>query len=164
MLSWILDAWRRRKRARSRALFRFFDGRSTRAVDPFAVYRAFDAHDAFRWDMLPAINRSEEEMAAAVAAGNADLAETIRRDADQMAEATLDACCRAFGLARYDERTGAGLAASEIFEVFEAFTVAMDRAKKKPAPTSTSSSPTAGECSTAMGRPRGTGSCSSGCG
>ena len=49
MLQSFLD-WRRRRAARrDRAIFRYWDGTRTRAVDPMVVYRVLACHPRFIW-------------------------------------------------------------------------------------------------------------------
>jgi len=49
MLRWFLD-WRRRHAARrDRAIFKYWDGTRTRAVDPMVVYRVLACHPTFIW-------------------------------------------------------------------------------------------------------------------
>lgn len=125
-MTWLLDMWRRWRRKRSRAVFRFFDGRRTRAVDPYLVYRFLDQHKDFKWEHL---ERTDE--------GEAEAADT-----------TIRAAREAFGLAEFDgtERT---LTSEETLEILVEFFEWSKAAKKKRAPGSTSSPHMDGEFSTA---------------
>lgn len=138
MIGWLTDAYRRWRRNKSRAVFRFFDGRRTRAVDPYVVYRFLDQHAAFKWEHLEMTDE-----------GDAEAADT-----------TITAAREAFGLAEFDGTT-ATLAASEVLDILTRFGEWLSAAKKKLGPTSISSSPTVGESSSASDRHDSIGSFSS---
>lgn len=127
MFGWIADAWRRRRRNKSRNVFRFFDGQRTRAVDPYAVYRFLDQHPKFKWEHLDAMEEDD-----------ADAADT-----------TIIAARQAFGLSDFDGSTGT-LTAAEVISILTEFGEWLSAAKKKRAPGSISSPPTAGPSSSAQ--------------
>lgn len=109
MLLWITDVWRRYRRRRSQALFRFFDGQRTRAVDPLHCWRALDQHAEFSWDMADEIEAGEP----------------------QATEICLKAIAEVFGLKRYDANSGGGLTEAEILNLFGEFGAWMEGSKKK---------------------------------
>lgn len=116
MLGWLTDAYRRWRRNRARNVFRFFDGRRTRAVDPYAVYRFLDCHDKFKWDHLQEVD--EDDLAAA--------------------DITIAAAREAFGLPCYGEGKDE-LTAAEVLDIVRDFGEFATNAKKKYDRGSTSS-------------------------
>lgn len=126
-MGWLFDAIRRWRRNRSRAVFRFFDGRRTRAVDPYAVWRHLDQHKTFKWEHLEDTD-----------AGDYDAANT-----------TIDATREAFGIPEFDGGSGT-LTSEEVMAIFLEFLEWSRAAKKKRGPGSISSLPTDGASSIAQ--------------
>jgi hypothetical protein len=109
-----------------RLLFRFFDGRQVRRVDPWRTYREIVSDPNFNLEThLPAVERGEEP-------------ETTH---------CMNALCRAFGVQRYDSATGNGLSDWEMLNLLDEFTSYLDAIQKKTDGGPISSSPTAGTSS-----------------
>lgn len=125
MLGWITDAIRRWRRQRSRAVFRFFDGRRTRAVDPYDIHRGLQTHPTFKWTDLQDANRE-------------DTPDDIRAEA---IDRTIQAVRDVFGLATPDE---GGLLATEVTDLLESYALWVEDSKKKSPLISISSPRAAG--------------------
>lgn len=138
----IFDFIKRWRRKRSRAIFRFFDGTRTRAVDPYAVYRFLDSHPHFKWEQLEEVDEGD---------GTA-------------ADTTIAAAREAFGLVPFDDCHPNALTAAEVLNVLSDFGDWVTAAKKKLGPGSISSSGTAGTPSSAREDPSSTMSFSSAAG
>jgi hypothetical protein len=127
MFGWLIDSIRRWRRNRSRAVFRFFDGKRTRAVDPWAVYVALEMHPKYKHDMAEAIREGElEETEIAVAAAS-----------------------EIFGVPRYKNNEKLGLTDGELVELLASFVLYTTESKKKYDRLSTSLPATDGEFSNA---------------
>jgi hypothetical protein len=138
----IFDFIKRLRRKRSRAIFRFFDGTKTRAVDPYAVYRFLDSHPQFKWEQLEEVDEGD----------------------GLAADTTIAAAREAFGLVAFEDAHRNSLTAAEVLNVLSDFGDWVTAAKKKLGPGSTSSSGTAGRSSSAMEDPNSTMSFSSAAG
>lgn len=53
LIASISDSLRRWTESRRRAVFRFWDGTRTRAIDPMVAYRALRSHPKFDWAVTP---------------------------------------------------------------------------------------------------------------
>ena len=108
MFGWLRD-WRRRKAARtSRAIFKFWDGTRTRAVDPMVAYRSLACHPTFIWTQHP---------------------KHVERDHDALTT-TLTAIRDAFGVTPLLPDGNAGLSEGETLELLVSFSDYLARAKK----------------------------------
>lgn len=142
MLGWITDAIRRWRRQRSRAVFRFFDGRRTRAVDPWGIYVALETHPKYKHD----------------------LAEFIRQGSIEETEIAVSAASEVFGVSRFKDDPN-GLTDGELVELLATFVLYTNDSKKKYDRLSTSLPATDGEFSNAAtpSERTGTFSTDSGC-
>lgn len=133
MFGWLTDAIRRWRRNKSRNVFRFFDGRRTRAVDPYAVWRHLDTHETFKWEDMDLADEGDKEAA------------------DRCINATYEA----FSIPRFDGMSST-LTAGEALEVMSEYGKWMSDSKKKLGPGSTSSPLTDGKSSPAPAVPSST--------
>ena len=127
------NAWLRRRRRKLRDVFRFFDGKQIRAVDPFMVYRALDSHPRFKWDHLPMTDEG-------------DVAAT---------DLVVSAAREVFGIPPYEEGVDS-LTAAEVLDVLASFGEWIESQKKTFDRGLTSSPPAAGTPSTTTEDPRST--------
>lgn len=109
MFGWLVDAWRRRRRRKSRAVFRFFDGRRTRAVDPWKAYVDLHTHPKFTFDMAVSIDEGDREDTEIAAAAAAEV----------------------FGVTRFQDDEQFGLTDGELVELLMSFSIYVADAKKK---------------------------------
>lgn len=92
--------WLRRRKSFRRATFPFFDGRSWRRADPIAVNISFASDPEYNESVHP------------LQAENGDPAAM---------DVVLNATARAFDVDRYDSKTGRGMIADELFDLFMDF-------------------------------------------
>lgn len=95
-------------------LFRYFDGRSIRYVDPRPIYRQIVYHPDRITELLDAVERDSEP-------------ETTQ---------FIDALADIFQVVRYDPATGKGLTDRQVVELFVAFCQFCADVKKKVNPSS----------------------------
>lgn len=107
--------WRKNK---DREIFRFWDGKAHRGIDPIKALRALHTHDTFNiaTDPLMAEKGDQESIAK-----------------------TLQAIRDAFGVTEYSEQNGksSGLTEGEQFELFWQFFEFVDALKKNTGPKPT---------------------------
>lgn len=111
-----------RRFERERALFRFFDGRRWRSVDPWSTWRAIAGCETFdfkRQGFL--VDQSSEP-------------ETTR---------CIEALCRIFAVERYDDAQRSGLTDWEIISLYLDLSAYLEALKKNTSPGPTSSPPMA---------------------
>ena len=88
-----ITSWMERRRLRGRGLFRFFDGRRYRHVDPLRMWREVEHHSEFNLETMPEAVAVRDEKAS---------------------EAFYAAMCEVFGIERFDDSTGRGMTDEEI--------------------------------------------------
>ena len=110
----------------ARLLYRFWDGRQWRRVDPWRTYRAILADPKFNLEThLPLVEKGVEP-------------ETTH---------CMQAICSAFGVQRYDVAAGTGMTDWELLSLLDSFTGYLDALEKKTDDGRISSSPTGGTSS-----------------
>ena len=120
----MLRRWRAWRESRQRALFEYWDGCRQRRADPFLTWRRLFADPAVNLlDLLPLADQGKEPETTQV----------------------IEFLCRAFGVERYDERTGQGLTDWEVLRLLSQFHQYLEALKKNTSPGPTSSPPTAQE-------------------
>ena len=93
-----------------RLLFRYWDGKTVRAIDPFRVYREVRADKSVDLETIgPSVDKWEEPATT------------------QM----IDLICRVFGVTRFDDKTGEGLTDPELLNLFADLNDYLDYVKKK---------------------------------
>jgi hypothetical protein len=95
---------------RQRLLFRYWDGKAVRAIDPFRVYREVRADKSVDLETIgPLVARWEEPATSQL----------------------IDVICRVFGVARFDDKTDEGLTDPEMLNLFADLNDYLDYVKKK---------------------------------
>ena len=123
-----IRTWFAERRSRKlRLLFRIFDGRKIKAVDPWQVYRAIQNDKEF--DLF----------------GNLEF---VRAHHDLETTGAMAVICRAFDVQLFDVKTQRGLTEAELLAILEEFLSFCESIQKKTSDGSTLSQPTAAEFST----------------
>ncbi len=111
MLRWFTNRLRRR-RYRRRGLFDYNDGRRTRWVDPFVVWRKLNEHKTLDLEnQAPYVDQGIEPQTTIV----------------------ITALCEVFDLKRFDDATGRGLMDIEVLDVLAKLHVFTEAVKKNTA-------------------------------
>lgn len=109
--------WFRRRAERDRMIFRFWDGRRFRSIDPIHVYMALETDEAFiPARHLPLVDSGDSEGISV----------------------TCAAVRRVFGVQGYDAITGRGLTLGEQLGLLNEFYWFIDQQKKSGEPSRTS--------------------------
>ncbi len=108
MLLQMLKDWLRRRAGASRAIFQYWDGHATRAIDPMVAYRILACHPTFIWREHP---------------------KQIERDHAALA-VTLQAVRDAFEIKPLTTDGGHGLSEGETLDLFVRFSEFLEHAKK----------------------------------
>ena len=118
----MFDWLRRRRFHKKRQIFRYFDGRHARAIDPLKAIHDLDNHPVFRADVhLAQVDRGESEGQRIAA----------------------EAACDVFELREFrDEPVMMGLTMGEQLEVLRSFFLYLADLKKNTSETATSQLPT----------------------
>ena len=134
MFNWI----RRRRHKRRRELFKYFDGKRQRSIDPMRAYRALMGDPEFDWETHPVEMDnldSEDEFA--------------RKMASDASDATLKAIRDVFDVREWDDRTETGLTEADTVAILIDFVAYLDAVKKNISGSLTSPQPTESQQSAA---------------
>ena len=121
MLTWLLNWLHNRSREQSRAIFRFWDGKRTRSVDPMKVWCLLLDDPAYLMDKHNVLIDAGDLEAQGIA---------------------IAAVRRAFGVTAYEQGKG-GLTHTETLSLLLAFFLYLEELKKSTDPTPISPPPTA---------------------
>ena len=116
----LLSRWIRNRARRRQNIWRFFDGRRWKWVDPYRIWRGIINHPHFNLADLPLIEQGEEPQT------------TIG----------IEAVCELFGIQRWSPERGDGLTDEEILAVLVDFLEYLEDLKKKRSPLQTWRPPT----------------------
>lgn len=117
VIQWFQDYSARRKRL----LFRVFDGRRMRAIDPWQAYRSLKNDPEF--NPLEGL-------------------EEVRSNMEPETSRCMRSICRAFNVELFDSRTQRGLTEAELLYVLDEFLTFCEGVQKKTPDGSTSAQPT----------------------
>jgi hypothetical protein len=117
MFAFLRTLFRRWLEKHERHIFRFWDGRTERAVDPMLAFRGLATHPRYNPEVHPPL----------VDVGDHDAL-------DAMLQAARDV----FGVKAYDGATGEGLTENETIDLMVSFAQFVGGVKKKPNPSPTS--------------------------
>lgn len=115
----------KRKCARARGLFEYFDGQTMRRVDPLQVHIELQMHESFTEDDLQLLSE-----------GNAEATNTCIRTV-----------CDVFGVKQWSPEKGTGLTGMECLAILEGYMTYCEGVKKNSVLGLTSPPPTAQESS-----------------
>lgn len=110
LVRWLLRRrFRVEQESRHRLLFRFWDGRRIRGVDPIAIIQTIDNHPQYRWDLHPG---------------------RVARGESAAIRETVDAVSQAFGTTMFTEVGKPGLTTDEHLQLLATFLRWVDLQKK----------------------------------
>ena len=125
MFGWLINWWKNRAREKSRAIFRYWDGKKERAIDPIIVFNRLDDDPVFVLERHPRLIESKDEK--------------LSREAIDI---TAAAVCRFFQVADYSEKFREGLTITERIDLLTDFLLYADSLKKNSASPPILSPPT----------------------
>jgi len=130
MLGWLINWWKNRAREKSRAIFRYWDGKKERAIDPIVVFNRLDDDPVFVMERHARLIESKNE-----------------KEAREAIDVTAAAVCRAFQVSDYNEKAKEGLTVTERIDLLTEFLLYADTLKKNINTTPTLPQPTESQSS-----------------